>query len=75
MHQIQLFMGLEAQLKELQDEVNVWLSSQTGINVVSVQTCLAPQSFAAGGAGASTGLARTLSAPSDILVCVHYTRG
>lgn len=73
MHQIRLFMGLESQLKELEDEVNAWLAASPDLKVISLHSHLAPQSAVAHPMQAQA-ISRTANAPSDVLICVHYEK-
>ena len=73
MHQVRLFVGLESQIRDLEDEVNAWLAEHTAIKVVGVLANISPQSMAPYPSQAQA-ISRTANAPSDVLVCIHYEK-
>ncbi|MCH8829618.1 MAG: hypothetical protein IID45_08580 [Planctomycetes bacterium] len=69
MRQIKLFKHIEAELTELENEVNTWLrtAQQKGSKILNVSGNISPQTL---GSSAGGGSSRFL--PSDILLIVEY---
>ena len=69
MRQIKLFKHIEAELTELENEVNTWLrtAQQKGSKILNVSGNISPQTL---GGSAGGGSSRFL--PSDILLIVEY---
>ncbi len=67
MQQVKLFKGVEAELGQIEDEVNAWLMD-SGARVVQMQASIAPQTA---GSGTGLGGGRAFS-PSDVLIAVLY---
>lgn len=68
MRQIKLFKHVEAELGELQNQVNAWLKEiqHEGATIVNVHGNIAPQTV-----GNSNGGANRFS-PSDLFVIIEY---
>ena len=66
MQQLKLFKGVEAEVSQLETEVNNWIR-ENGIRVVSIQGNIAPQTV-------SDSKAESVRrfAPSDVLIVVTY---
>ena len=66
MQKVKLFKNVEAEISELETEVNNWIR-EGGIRVVSIQGNIAPQTVSDSKAG-------TLGkfSPSDVLIVVTY---
>ena len=69
MQQVRIFKSVENEVGELEKEINGWIR-ESGATVMSITGNIAPQS---GGTEAkSSGLSRSGSAPSDVVVIVLY---
>ncbi|MCH7688984.1 MAG: hypothetical protein IH899_20295 [Planctomycetes bacterium] len=66
MQQVKLFKSVEAEISELETEVNNWIR-ESGVRVVSIQGNIAPQTVSDSKAG-TTGR----FSPSDVLIVVTY---
>lgn len=66
MQQVKLFKSVEAEISELEAEVNNWIS-QSGVRVVSIQGNIAPQTVSNSKIGATGRFS-----PSDVLIVVTY---
>lgn len=71
MHQMKLFKGVEAELAQLETEINHWLT-ETGAKVISMNANIAPQTQRA--ASGPIGGGRAFD-PSDVLIAVVYETG
>ena len=69
MQQIRFFKSTEADLNDLQAEINDWLA-QSGAKVVQIFGNIAPQTVVP--EDASHGLTKSAFAPSDVLIAVAY---
>jgi hypothetical protein len=68
MQQVRIFKTVETELSDLEKDVNAWIE-ESGAKIISITGNIAPQS---GGAEATTGLSRSLHAPSDVVLIVLY---
>ena len=66
MQQVKLFKNVEAEITELETEVNNWIR-ESGVRVVSIQGNIAPQTVS----DSKTGTLGKFS-PSDVLIVVTY---
>ena len=66
MQQVKLFKSVEAEVSDLETEINSWIR-ESGIRVISIQGNIAPQTVSD---SKSAGLKRF--SPSDILIVVMY---
>ncbi len=64
MRQVKLFKGVEAELRDLEQEVNAWIRDQQ-VQVVRISGNISPQSR-----GPTTKTDRF--APSDVMIVVEY---
>ena len=76
MQQVKVFVGLEGQTVELENEVNGWIRDN-GAKVISITGNISPQAIlpekapTSAGIGGTGGLSRRF-APSDVMVLVVY---
>ena len=70
MHQIKIFKGIETEVAALEAEVNNWLA-ESGVEVVQIVGNIAPQSNSP---TKSTGLTKSVFAPSDIMLVVVFKK-
>ena len=66
MQQVKLFKSVEAEISELEKEVNNWIR-ESGVRVVSIQGNIAPQTVSDSNAGT-----KGRFAPSDVLIVVTH---
>ena len=69
MQQVKIFKTIEAEVSELEAEVNAWIQ-ETGAKILSISGNIAPQSGA--GEGKVTALGGSQFASSDVLLVVLY---
>jgi hypothetical protein len=76
MQQVKVFIGLEGQTVDLENEVNTWIR-ESGAKIVSITGNISPQAIlpekatTAAGLGGTGGLSRRF-APSDVMILVVY---
>ncbi len=68
MQQVKIFKNVEANLSDLEKEINAWIS-ESGARIVSLTGNIAPQSDPSGAGG---GLSNSTFPPSDVIVIVLY---
>ena len=68
MRQVKLFKHVEAEIADMQSQVNTWLkeAQQDGATIINISGNIAPQTV-----GNSTGGANRFS-PSDLFVIIEY---
>ena len=71
MHQIKIFIGLESELPALESQVNTWLSSSQA-RVINIFGNISPQGDMVDERGVI--ISRSVFAPSDVMLIVHYEK-
>ena len=66
MQQVKLFKSVEAEISELESEVNNWIR-ESGVRVVSIRGNIAPQTVSDSNVGV-----KGRFSPSDVLIVVTY---